>query len=69
MVNKYFKAILIFAFLIVTAVISAQGGPTPPGPCPGGDDCPETPIDGGLVGLGVLALGYAVKKILDNSKM
>ncbi len=59
MANKYFKAILLFAFLLTTNVVSAQAPPPPP---------PGLPIDGGIIGLLALGLGYAVKKIHDNSK-
>ncbi len=60
MANKYFKAILLFAFILVTDTVLAQGPPPPPPP--------GVPIDGGIIGLLVLGLGYAVKKIHDNSK-
>ena len=60
MANKYFKAILLFAFLFVSTNMIAQGGPPTPKPDP-------LPIDGGVIGLLVLGAGYAVKKIYDNS--
>ncbi len=59
MANKYFKAILLFAFILVTDIALAQGPPPPP---------PPLPIDGGVIGLLALGIGYAVKKIYDNSK-
>ncbi len=59
MVNKYIKAVLFSAFLLVSAVSLAQGPPPPP---------PGYPIDGGILGLLALGVGYAVKKIHDNSK-
>ena len=59
MANKYFKAILLFAFILVTDIALAQGPPPPP---------PPLPIDGGIIGLLALGIGYAVKKIYDNSK-
>ena len=59
MANKYFKAILLFAFILVSDIVLAQGPPPPP---------PPLPIDGGLIGLLALGLGYAVKKIYDKSK-
>ena len=63
MANKYSKAILFVAFFIIVDVIWAQGGPpTPPGP---GN---EVPIDGGILGLFALGVGYAIKKIRDQSK-
>ena len=60
MVNKYLKAILFFAFVLISKVAVA-GPPPPPPPF-------ETPIDGGILGLLALVVGYAVKKIHDNSK-
>lgn len=65
MSKKYLKVILFFAFLIITEIIFAQGQspnhrpPVPPG---------RAPIDGGIIGLFALAVGYAVKKIRDHSK-
>ncbi len=59
MTNKYLKAILFVAFIFSVTVTFAQGPPPPP---------PGLPIDGGIIGLFVIAIGYAVKKIHDNSK-
>jgi hypothetical protein len=59
MVNKYFRAILFLALIFSASVTFAQGPPPPP---------PGMPIDGGIVGLMVIAIGYAIKKIHDNSK-
>jgi hypothetical protein len=59
MANKYFKAILFFAFFLIVDLAFAQGPPPPP---------PPLPIDGGILGLFVLGIGYAVKKIRDQSK-
>ena len=59
MANKYFKAILLIAFILISDIVLAQG-PTPPPP--------KAPIDGGIIGLLVLGVGYAVKKIYDNSE-
>ncbi len=58
--NKYFKAFLFIAFIFSVSVTFAQGRrpPTPPG----------LPRDGGIVGLFALAIGYAIKKIHNNSK-
>jgi hypothetical protein len=56
--NKYFKAILFIAFIFSVNVTFAQGPPPPP----------PLPIDGGIVGLFVIAIGYAIKKIHSNSK-
>jgi len=58
--NKYFKAILFFAFVMVSNMVVAQGPPPPPPPI--------LPIDGGVLGLLALGVGYAVKKIHDTSK-
>ncbi len=60
MANKYFKAILCVAFIMVTDLALAQGPPPPPPP--------GLPIDGGLMGLLALGVGYAVKKIYNNTK-
>ena len=60
MANKYFKAILLFAFILISDIVLAQGPPPPPPP--------KVPIDGGVIGLLALGLGYAVKKIYDKSK-
>ena len=62
MANKYFKAILFFALVLISSSIWSQSPPPPPGP---GD---EVPIDGGILGLFALGIGYAVKKIRDQSK-
>ena len=62
MANKYFKAILLFAFILGTDFVFSQGGGDFPPPPPG------LPIDGGLIGLLALGVGYAVKKIYDKSK-
>lgn len=59
MANKYYKAILFFALVMVSDWVLAQGPPPPP---------PPLPIDGGILGLLALGVGYAVKKIHDNSK-
>ena len=61
MANKYYKAILFFAFLIITDGVLAQGPPPPPPPI-------GLPIDGGILGLFALGIGYAIKKIQDQSK-
>jgi len=57
--NKYFKAFLFIAFIFNVSVTFAQGPPPPP---------PLTPIDGGVSVLFALAIGYAIKKIHNNSK-
>ena len=59
MANKYFKAILCIVFFLVSDITLAQELPPPP---------PGTPVDGGILGLLALAVGYAVKKIHDQSK-
>jgi len=56
--NKYFKAILFIAFIFSVSVTFAQGPPPPP----------PLPVDGGIIGLFALAIGYAIKKIHNNSK-
>ena len=59
MANKYFKAIIAVAFILVSDIVLAQGPPPPP---------PGVPVDGGILGLILLGVGYAVKKIYNNSK-
>ncbi len=61
MANKYFSAILLIAFVLVTDVLVAQSPVPAPNP-------PGVPIDGGVIGLLALGVGYAVKKIYDKSK-
>ena len=56
---KYFKNFLFIAFVLIASSVFAQG-PLPPPP-------PGLPIDGGILGLFILAIGYAVKKIRDHS--
>ena len=63
MANKYFKAILVIAFILISDIVLAQTGGGPPPPPP-----PGAPIDGGIIGLLVLGAGYAVKKIYNNSE-
>ena len=58
MVNKYIRTILFFALFLIAGDLMAQVPPPKPG----------LPIDGGIIGLLALGVGYAVKKIHDNSK-
>jgi hypothetical protein len=60
MANKYFRVIFLVAFLLVTDIALCQGGLPPPPP--------GLPIDGGILGLFALGVGYAIKKIHDKSK-
>jgi hypothetical protein len=55
---KYFKKFLFIVFVLTAGIVFAQGPPPPP---------PGLPIDGGILGLFILAIGYAVKKIRDLS--
>lgn len=57
MANKYFTAILLIVFILNDSFAQLPGPPPPPG----------VPIDGGILGLLALGVGYAVKKIYDNS--
>lgn len=57
---KCFRRFLFIVFVLVAANVFAQGPPPPPPPTP-------VPIDGGIVGLFALAVGYAIKKIRDLS--
>ena len=56
MTKKYFRAFILIVFLLVVNEINAQ--PPPPG----------VPIDGGISGLFLVAIGFAIKKITDQSK-
>ena len=58
MPNKYLKRVVLVVILIGCSIY-AQGPPPPP---------PPLPIDSGIIGLFLVAIGYAVKKIKDNSK-
>lgn len=60
MANKYFRAIIIIVFFLVSDITLAQGPPPPPPPI--------APIDGGILWLFAAAVGFAVKKIHDQSK-
>jgi len=59
MANKYLKVILITSLILNISELLAQTPPPPP---------PASSIDGGIIGLIVIAIGYAIKKIRDNSK-
>ncbi len=61
MANKYLKVILFTTLIFNTSTLLFAGGGPPPPP-------PPLPIDGGIIGLIVIAIGYAIKKIRDNSK-
>jgi len=50
---------LFFLFLFIGGFVYSQGPPPPPPP-------PGLPIDGGLVFLLALALGYGIKKVKGN---
>ena len=55
---KYFKKFLFIVFVLIAGSVFAQGPPPPP---------PGLPIDGGILGLFIVAIGYAIKKIRDLS--
>ena len=59
MANNYFRTILLISFVLISNAAWAQLPPPPPG---------DLPIDGGIISLLVLAVGYGVKKIHDNLK-
>ena len=56
---NYLRKILFIVFVLVSASGFAQGPPPPP---------PPMPIDGGILGLFLAAVGYAVYKIRRSSK-
>lgn len=60
MANKYFKVILFTTLIFKTSALLASGGPPPPPP--------PLPIDGGIFGLFLLAVAFAIKKIRDHTK-
>ena len=63
MANKYFKVILLFTILMVSEMVMAQGqSPNHRPPVPPRNPN-AVPIDSGIIGLLVLGVGYAVKKI------
>ena len=53
------KAISFIAFIFAVDTVSAQGPPPPP---------PPLPIDGGILGLVIAAIGLAVYKLRHSSK-
>jgi len=57
MTNKYFRVIILIIFVFSINTAFAGGPPPPP---------PPLPIDGGILGLFAVAIGYAVKKIYDT---
>ena len=60
MTNKYFRVIILIIFVFsINTVLAQVAPPVPPPP-------PPTPIDGGILGLFAVAIGYAVKKIYDK---
>jgi hypothetical protein len=56
---KYLSKFLFIVFVLIAGSVFAQGPPPPP---------PGLPIDGGIVGLFLAAVGYAVYKIRSSSK-
>ena len=60
MANKYLKVIFITFLILNSSTLLAGGGPPPPPP--------PLPIDGGIIGLFLLATAFAIKKIRDNSR-
>ena len=59
MANKYIKALSAFFMVMVGSAGFAQGPPPPP---------PPLPIDGGIIGLLILGVGFAIKKINDQTR-
>ena len=60
------KLILLFAFILISAVIYAQ--PPDPGDDPGGAPGGGVPLDAGLTALLVAGAGYGAKKAYDYRK-
>lgn len=65
MVNKIFKPLLVLAFIVLSTDLFAQNSP----PCPS-QPCqpPGRSIDGGLVVLLAIGIGYGIKKVRDSEK-
>ncbi len=59
MINKYLKAVIFLAFIFVVNNMFAGGPPPPP---------PRVPIDGGIIGLFLVAIGFAVRKVYNSKK-
>jgi len=59
MVNKYLKAVIFLAFIFMVNEVFAGGPPPPP---------PPVPIDGGIIGLMIVAIGFAARKIYNSKK-
>lgn len=59
MANKYLKAVIFLAFILVANHLFAGGPPPPP---------PPVPIDGGIIGLFIVAIGFAVRKIYNSKR-
>jgi hypothetical protein len=62
-----YLVMLLFVFLLLPGLLHAQPNP----PDPPNPDCPPDmicPIDGGLVALIAVGVGYGVKKIRDPKK-
>jgi hypothetical protein len=57
---NYLRKILLIVLVLVSASSFAQGPPPPPPPV--------APIDGGILGLFLAAVSYAVYKIRRSSK-
>ena len=53
MANKYLKVIFITFLILNSSTLLAGGGPPPPPP--------PLPIDGGIIGLFLLATAFAIR--------
>jgi hypothetical protein len=52
--------VLVVGLMLVATTVIAQPPPPPPPPPPG------VPVDGGIIGLLALGIGYGVKKIYSK---
>jgi len=58
MLKNYTKILVFIAFVFISNSVVALPPPPPP----------PTPIDGGVIGLIIAAIGFGIKKIRDTRK-
>ena len=54
--------VLVVGLMLVATTVIAQPPPPPPPPPP-----PGVPVDGGIIGLLAIGIGYGVKKIYSKN--